>query len=201
MAETGQDAVLTKRSPIPRSELDQVLAAQLALAWAGEAGEERRLGWWRSDLTSEYGGEDLFQRLLPRTWRWATLQGAREAARRRDAEARGKDHDPDRILSIFRLGFEIDERLDERFQELKASGKDPLEALSALAEVVSEGWKPERFAVWIRGHGDADAVAAPIGRRLRGEPPESLGLLVKRLIGALEPLGGEYPLPHYRRGT
>ena len=22
-----------------------------------------------------------------------------------------------------------------------------------------------------------------------------------KLIGALEPLGGEYPLPHYRRGT
>jgi hypothetical protein len=201
MAETGQDAVRTKNSPLPRSELDQVLATQLALAWAGEAGEERRLGWWRSDLTSEYGGEDLFQRLLPRTWRWATLQGAREAALRRDAEARAKDHDPDRILSIFRLGFEVDERLDERFQELKASGKDPLEALPTLAEVVSDGWEPARFAEWIRGHGESDAVAAPIGRRLKGEPPVSLGLLVGKLVGALEPLGGEYPLPHYRRGT
>src|SRR3954463_640549 len=136
MAEIGQGAVRAKRSPLPRSVLDQILVAQLALAWAGEAGEEPRLGWWRSDLTSEYGGEDLFRRLLPRTWRWATLPGAREAARRRDAEARARDHDPDRILSVFRLGFEADERLDERFQELKASGKDPLEALPALAEVV-----------------------------------------------------------------
>src|SRR5262245_19296944 len=179
MAETGQDAVRAKRSPIPRSELDQILATQLALAWAGEAGEERRLGWWRSDLTSEYGGEDLFRRLLPRTWRWATLQGAREAACRWDAEARSRDHDPDRILSIFRLGFEADERLDERFQELKAAGKDPFEALPALAEVVSEGWKPAKFADWVRGHGDPDVVTAPIGRRLKGEPPESLGLLVR----------------------
>ena len=111
---------------------------QLAIAWAGEAGEEPRLGWWRSDLTSEFGGEDLFQRLLPRTWRWATLQGAREAARRTDAEAREKDHDPDRILSLFRVGFEVDERLDERLQELKSSGKEPLVALPDLGKALSE---------------------------------------------------------------
>lgn len=201
MAETGQDAVRTKRSPIPRSELDQVLATQLALAWAGEAGDEPRLGWWRSDLTSEYGGEDLFQRLLPRTWRWATLQAAREAARRRDAEARGKDHDPDRIISLFRLGFEIDERLDERFQELKASGMKPLEALPSLREVVSDQWQPEKFVGWVRAHGEADTVTAPVGRRLRGEPSESLSLRVQKLVAALAPLGEEYPLPHYRRGT
>ncbi len=201
MTDTGRDAVRTTRSPIPRSELDRVLVVQLALAWAGEAGEEPRLGWWRSDLTSEYGGEDLFQRLLPRTWRWATLQGAREAARRRDAEARGKDHDPDRILSLFRLGFEVDERLDERFQELKASGKAPLEALPVLGEVMGDGWHPDRFADWVRGHGDADIVTAPVGRRLKGEPPESLGLLIEKLVAALVPLGDEYPLPHYRRGT
>ena len=188
-------------SPIPRSELDQVLAAQLAIAWAGEAGEEPRLGWWRSDLTSEFGGEDLFQRLLPRTWRWATLQGAREAARRRDAEARAKDHDPDRILSLFRLGFEVDERLDERFQELKASGKDPSRHCPPSAKSSPTGGSRAKFADWVRGHGEADVVTAPVGRRLKGEPPESLGLLVQKLVAALAPLGDEYPLPHYRRGT
>src|SRR3954463_1426724 len=150
MSEAGQDLARPKRSPIPRSELDRVLVAQLAVAWAGESGEEPRLGWWRSDLTSEFGGEDLFQRLLPRTWRWATLQGAREAARRRDAEARAKDHDPDRVVSLFRLGFEVNERLDERFQELKASGKEPLVALPALGELVGDGWHSEKFADWVR---------------------------------------------------
>ena len=105
MLEIGQASVAAKWASIPRSELDGILVAQLAIAWAGESGEEPRLGWWRSDLTSEFGGEDLLQRLLPRTWRWATLQGAREAARRRDAEARGKDHAPDSLLSLFRLGF------------------------------------------------------------------------------------------------
>jgi len=180
--------------------LDGILAAQLAIAWAGESGEEPRLGWWRSDLTSEFGGEDLFQRLLPRTWRWATLQGAREAARRKDTEARAKDHDPDRILSLFRLGFEIDEHLDERLQELKASGKEPLEALPALGEVVGERWQAKRFAGWVRIHGETDAVTTPAGRKLKGEPPESIALLVQKLVATLAPLGDEYPLPHYRRG-
>ncbi len=201
MSGTGQASVTAKRAPIPRSELDGILAAQLAIAWAGEAGEEPRLGWWRSDLTSEFGGEDLFQRLLPRTWRWATLQGAREAARRRDAEARAKDHDPDSLLSLFRLGFEVDERLDERFQELKASGKNPFEALPALGTVVGDRWNRERFAGWVSAHGKADAVTTPAGRRLKGEPPESPGLLVQKLVAALAPLGDEYPLPHFRRGT
>jgi len=201
MAEIGQDSTHAKRPPIPRTELDQVLTAQLALAWAGESGEEPRLGWWRSDLTSEYGGEDLFQRLLPRTWRWATLQSAREAARRRDAEARAKDHDPDRILSLFRLGFEVDELLDERLQQLKASGTEPLAALPALCEVVSDRWRPDKFLTWVRAHGDSETVTAPVGRRLKGEPPESLTLQVRRLVAALAPLGGEYPLPHYRRGA
>ncbi len=200
MLETGQASVAAKRAPIPRSELDGILVAQLAIAWAGESGEEPRLGWWRSDLTSEFGGEDLFQRLLPRTWRWATFQGAREAARRKDTEARAKDHDPDRILSLFRLGFEIDEHLDERLQELKASGKEPLDALPALGEVVSDGWHAEKFAKWVRARGQADAATTPAGRRLKREPPESLVLLVQKLVATLAPLGDEYPLPHYRRG-
>jgi hypothetical protein len=200
MAEIGQASFHAKRAPIPRSELDRILAAQLAIAWAGEGGEEPRLRWWRSDLTSEYGGEDLFQRLLPRTWRWATLQGAREAARRRDAEARGKDHDPDSLMSLFRLGFELDERLDERLQELKASGKDPLAAFPSLGEVVGDGWHLEKFARWVSARGEADAVTTPAGRKLKGEPPESIVLLVEKLVAALAPLGNDYPLPHYRKG-
>ena len=34
---------------------------QFAIAWNGEAGEERRLGWWRTDQYSEFGGEDDFR--------------------------------------------------------------------------------------------------------------------------------------------
>ena len=73
------------------SEVDALLSAQIIVAWAGEGhvGDERRLGWWRSDLVSEFGGLDLFQRLLPTTAPWAVLQAVREAARRVDARELG----------------------------------------------------------------------------------------------------------------
>ena len=71
-----------RRSPIPVSTLDVVLTTQLAIAWAGEEGEDpRRLGWWRSDLTSELGGHDLFSRLLPKTWKWVRMSGGQLLAR------------------------------------------------------------------------------------------------------------------------
>lgn len=190
--------------PILASELDLLLASQVAVAWAGEngmGGDERRLGWWRSDLVSEYGGQDLFKRLLPHTWRWGMLQGVREVARRRDAQLRGQDHDPDRIVSLYRLGFEIDERVEQRWQDLKRSGKSPLEALPALRELLDEPWDSDRFGDWIQGHGEANFVKTPIGCRLRGAEPPSLDATVRSLVAGLWPLADEYPLPHYRRST
>lgn len=186
-----------EREPIPVSHIDMVLTAQLVVAWAGESGEERRLGWWRSDLMSEFGGEDLFRRLLPETWQWAVLQGAREAARRRDADLRRHDHDPDRILTLFRLGFELDERIQERFQDLKREGRTPDEALPGLS-VIQEGWDPERFWDWVAGHGESDTTPAPVGRRLKGAPPSGLDQLVRKLVAGLAPAATTYPLPHFR---
>ncbi len=184
---------------LPDSTLDFILTRQLAVAWAGEGGEEPRLAWWRTELASEFGGEDLFQRLLPNTWAWAVLQGAREAARRRDAAARGRAHDPDRLLSLYRLGFEVDERLEERLLDLKRAGRPPVEALPGLKDVLAEDWTPGDFAEWVGAHRAANTVTDPAGRRLRGDAPEALELLVEHLVGALAPLGGEYPLPHYRK--
>ncbi len=188
------------RAPIPMSDIDMALTSQLVVAWAGETGEERRLGWWRSDLVSEYGGEDLFRRLLPGTWRWAVFQGAREAARRKDAEVRRRDHDPDRIVSLFSLGFELDERIEERFQDLKRSGRAPDEALPGLA-VVREGWRRDRFSDWVVGHGETDASTSPVGRRLKGGPPIALDQLVRKLVAGLAPPAESYPLPHFRRAS
>ena len=122
---------------IPTATLDRVLTAQLAVAWAGESGETRCLGWWRTDHASEFGGEDLFRRLLPTTWRWAVLQALREVARRHDERGRLRDHDADRLVSLFHLGFEVDEKLDERLQDLKRAGRDPVEALPGLREIVT----------------------------------------------------------------
>jgi hypothetical protein len=85
--------------------------------------------------------------------------------------------------------------------ELKRAGSSPIEALPGLKEVIRETWEPARFTDWVSVHGKSDFVSAPSGRRLKGEPPESLELLVKKLLGALLPLGSEYPLPHFRRAT
>ena len=119
--------------------------------------------------------------------------------RRYDAELRQRDHDPDRILSLFNLGFAVDERTDERLLDLKRSGVSPLEALPGLKEVLTETWQVNQFGDWVQRHGKAESVSEPIGRRLRGAPPETLELLVNRLVSAYWPFTSEYPLPHFRR--
>lgn len=198
MFEIDNTQFRAERTPIPMSDIDLALTAQLVVAWAGEAGEEKRLGWWRSDLVSEFGGEDLFQRLLPSTWRWAVLQGARETARRRDAELRRQDHDPDRILSLFNFGFDLDERIEERFQDLKRSGQAPQEVLPGLS-VMSNGWDNVSFFEWVNGHGDAETSVTLVGRRLKGAMPVGLDQLIRRLVAGLAPASENYPLPHYHR--
>jgi hypothetical protein len=193
-------ATRSERGPIPMSDIDMALTSQLVVAWAGETGEDRRIGWWRSDLISEYGGEDLFRRLLPRTWRWAVLQGAREAARRRDAEFRRRDDDRDRIVSLFSLGFELDERIEERLQDLKHSSRAPHEALPGLA-VLRDGWHRDQFWDWVTGHGRVDTVNSVVGRRLKGSPPVAVDQLVCKLVAGLAPAAETYPLPHFRRAA
>lgn len=189
-----------RREPIPLSDIDVALTSQLVVAWAGEAGEEPRLGWWRSDLASKYGGEDLFRRLTPSTWRWAALQGARAAARRVDAELRGRADEPDRIVSLFRLGFEVDERIEERLADLKRSGRAPDKALADLA-ITQADWSPDDFWDWVAGHGEPAGTASTVGRRLNGSLPASVGQQVRKLVASLAPAAGSYPLPHFRRAS
>ncbi|TVP98540.1 MAG: BREX-6 system BrxE protein [Planctomycetaceae bacterium] len=183
------------------SQIDRILSAQLIIAWAGEKGneDEHRLGWWKSDFVNEFGGQDLFQQLLPGTWRWATFQAAREAARRQDRNLRSHDHNPDRLPSLLSLGFEIDERVEERLQDLKRSGKSPQECFPELKSMLDAGWSQEAFAEWLTSRGKSDFTRAPSGRRLKGRMPESLDEAIDRLIAAHAPLDGAYPLPHFRR--
>jgi hypothetical protein len=185
---------------IPDAEVDLLLAAQLGVAWSGESAEDPRLGWWKTNLMSEFGGEDLFQRLLPQTWDWAVVQALREAARRHDAQMRAKAHDPDTVVSLYRLGFTIDERADERLLELKRGGLAPGVVFPSFGDLVGEGWRRETFEHWVRSHGDAAFQTAPAGRQLRGPPPSSLEQTVNQLVAALLPLAERYPLPHFRKG-
>lgn len=187
------------RTPIPPSSLDRALTAQLAVAWAGEAGkEQRRLGWWQTDLISEYGGDALFEQLLPNTFEWATWQAARLAAMRTDETCRRRVLDSDQLLSLFHLGFDVDERVEERLAELKAGALPPIKALPALELIVGKGWRKEHFETWLAGHATRDSSIDSAGRRLHGNRPDSLSLLLDHLVGALMPLTESYSLPHYR---
>ncbi len=189
----------TTTPSITPSDMDVLLSAAIAVAWAGEGGEEPRLGWWKTDMFSEYGGQDLFGRLLPHTSAWAVVQAIREAARRHDAQMRAKVHDPDTVVSLYRLGFAIDERADERLLELKRSGADPQAVLPSFGALVAAGWSRDAFSEWIRSQGEAAYEAAPAGRQLAGPPPDSLEVTAQRLVAALDPLTDHYPLPHFRR--
>lgn len=152
-------------------------------------------------MTSEFGGEDLFRRLLPNSWKWATYAAAREAARRTDAESRRQAHDPDSIISLFSLGAAIDRRLDERLADLVRSGQPPSSAFPQLAAWLGKPFDRDEFADWVRGHGEPTVTQAPVGRCLRGAPPDDVGEAAGALVAGLAPVGPRYPLPHFKRAT
>ena len=184
-------------APLPQSVLDTILAHQLTVAWAGEGRcEPRRLGWWDTDLVDEAGGGDFFRRLLPRTRAWASLEAVREAARRVDAKARRKMADPDRMRTLFFLGFEVDELVGERLAALKREGRPPAEALPFPVGFDAR-FSTQVLETALRRPG-ADAAACrivPGGRHLKGAYPASPGS-VRQLAAAL-PLADQYPLPFF----
>ncbi|MDH5674433.1 MAG: BREX-6 system BrxE protein [Myxococcales bacterium] len=180
------------------SKLDAILELQLIAAWAGEAiSDPPRLGWWRTGMVDEFGGEDLLRRLAPNTWRWSVFEAARAAARRVDDAARSSSEDADHLISLFRLGFDLDEKLDDRLRELKHLGKPPAEVFPELAKRTS-AWDPGAFDAWLAQRGEASYTNTATGRRLKGERPDDAAEAAAQLAAALRPLSERYPLPHYR---
>ena len=182
---------------VPDSSLDAVLAMQFLVAWAGEGRcSPRRLGWWDTDLIDEAGGGDLFARLLPQTHAWASLEAVREAARRTDAKARSKMADPDKMRTLFFLGFEVDEQLDDRLLALKHEARTPGDALP-LPFPLKADFSQDQLMAMLRG-GDASFIVVPGGRQLRGAIPDAMETAVGRLAAALVPLAEQYPLPFFK---
>ncbi len=196
----------------PDGDLDALLTAQLLVAWAGETA---RLGWWRTELVSRYGGLDLFAVLTPQTTHWAVLQAAREAARRHDAERRADGGEPDDMLTLFHLGFDLDEQADERLQHHKRTGKSPTAALPRLTDFIrlprpdddddsDESFDREAFDRHLHGEA-ARYTLEPGRRRMTGPPPPDLPELVRLLLAGLAPRSNDpddrkqYPLPYFRR--
>jgi hypothetical protein len=178
--------------------LDQVLATQIVVAWAGETAKPARLGWWKTDVIDPNAGGDLMERLLPRTHLWAALEAAREAARRSDEKARVRMGTPDKLRSLFFLGFAVDEALADRFASLKAQGRPPVEVLRIGP--VQEKFSKDSVEALL-GRKAVKVTVVPGGRQLKGPMPGDFGDLVRDLAAALIPLVDEYPLPFFKVGA
>lgn len=199
---SGERSTLTNAtsSSFDAGALDHILTMQLLVAWAGEGDTEpARLGWWRTALADEFGGEDLFQRLMPHTWRWAVLDATRLAAKRVDARGRERTADADQLVSLFRFGFSLDELLDDRLAELKQSGVEPVVALPGLKAIASS-FDPVAFRAWLTDHPSAGYTTTATGRRLKDGLPDDRVQAARLLCSALLPLIESYPAPHFRTG-
>lgn len=185
-------------SPSPGT-LDKILAWQLTLAWAGEGRRQpERLGWWSTDLCDPLGGGDLLLRLVPRTAAWASLEAAREAARRTEAESRksAMAH-PDQVCSLFALGVPLDQLLADRLAEHKRALTPPAQALPLPLDLQAP-FNKDALAAALRTAPEVPYQLVPEGRQLKGAPPKDPELLVRALVAALLPLSDRYPMPFYR---
>ena len=183
----------------PDADLDAILGLQISVAWAGEArAQPRRLGWWQTDLVDDTGGGDLFARLTPRTQAWAKLEALREAARRVDERTRLQSAVPDRTVTLYRFGFELDARLRERLTAHKRAGTPPADVLGKFW-AVADRYDATAFATWCKGLAPRPKTedAPNAGRRLAAPPAGPLAL-ARALVSSLVPLTSEYPMPHAR---
>lgn len=185
--------------PLTPQQLDEVLALQLSVAWAGEAaGAPRRLGWWETDLIDAEGGGDLFARLVPRTAAWAGFELARAAARRVEFAALSRMARRDAVWTLFHFGFELDEQLDERLAHHRRHRHEPAQVLGPGLRA-GGGWSAEDFAAWLKSHGDAPSELTPSGRLIHAKPADATQA-ARLLASALVPFERHYPLPFLEVG-
>jgi hypothetical protein len=184
---------------LTNAQLDEILALQLTVAWAGEAaGEPARLGWWKSDLVDAEGGGDLFKRLVPRTAPWAGLILLREAARRVDLSALKQSNLEDRAHTLFHLGFRVDEQLSDRLALHRQQLHEPASAFGNEF-IVGGDWSKSAFETRLASFGKPKVAVTPGGRSIAA--PGAGGVeLVRLLAAALLPLTPKYPLAYVETG-
>jgi hypothetical protein len=175
--------------------LDEILALQLTVAWAGEQGAEpTRLGWWSSDLVNKLGGYDLFHRLAPRTHAWASLGLVRKVAATVDAGLRKSMAGGDGLWTLFHFGFDVDEALSERLAQHRAAERAPAEALGPRL-LVSETWSPQALSKQLSSLGSPKTTTEPGGRRVSAKTGSALEA-ARLLAASLADLPARYPMPY-----
>jgi hypothetical protein len=100
------------------------------------------------------------------------------------------------MRTIFFLGFELDERLGDRLQDLKGSSGAPSEILT-MPLPLTANFAPERLVTAL-GSGDSTFSVVPGGRQMKEARPDAPDSVVRRLAAALVPLAPQYPLPFYK---
>lgn len=183
------------QSRLTNTQLDEILALQLTIAWAGEAaGEPSRLGWWKTDLVDREGGGDLFARLLPRTAAWAGLSLVRAAARRVDEQAREKLARGDALWTPFHFGFDVDEQLDDRLTHHRSFEHVPAEVLGPRY-LASRPWSKTSLEALLRSLATPTVVVTPAGRQVKASAASAADA-APMLFAALLPLASAYPVPY-----
>jgi hypothetical protein len=184
---------------VSQSALDTILALQITVAWAGEGlSEPKRLDWWRTDLVDELGGGDLFKRLFTHTHRWASLEAVRQVAIQVDKQARLGMAKPDEVRTLFFWGFAVDEKLAERLNFHKRSGKEPVEVLDFPLELNEDFVKVDFEEALRIPKQNVTHKVVPGGREIAEVMPEALELRAEKLAAGLLPLADDYPMPFYR---
>lgn len=186
-------------SHLTPEELDEILAIQLLIAWAGETpgGGTSRLGWWKTDLIDDEAGGDLWKRLLPRTHRWAGLDAARRAAYLTDDRLRRPAKNADSHFTLFHFGFELDEALSERLAHHVLEAHAPAEVLPLLSQIGTKFDRARLAKVLGATVADASFKVVAGGRQLKKVAQEGLPDRARRLAVAMlaEPVATAYPVP------
>ncbi len=186
-------SVLT--TALSERELDEIFSWQSLVAWAGEArAEPTRMRWWQTDITDPNGGGDFVRRLLPRTHAWAALRAAREAARRTEFKYLSRLGGTLRTRSLFWLGAEIDEAVEDRVDHFVLEDKRPEDVLPL--PMALDRWDRARFEEVLRSAGAGSHKVVPDGREVSANAVTVAA--VKSLVSALAPLIEPYPMPFFR---
>ena len=178
-------------------QLDEILALQLTVAWAGEAaGDPPRLGWWKSDLVDPEGGGDLFARLVPKTAAWTSLILVRAVAMRIDEASRAKLAGGDAAWTLFHFGFAVDEQLTDRLAYHRSHQHVPAEALGPRF-LATLPWSTGALETMLRSLAAPKVSLTPAGRKLEVRAASALEA-APLLAAALLPLPAPntYPMPY-----
>jgi hypothetical protein len=178
-------------------ELDSILALQFMVAWAGEkSADPERLKWWDTDILDERGGGDFMARLFPKTAQWAGPKLVRRAATVVDARARARSRAKG-IWTLFFLGFELDEELDERIAYHRNAMHVPRDVFGA--QWLPDRWSLPAFESWLRDLCSPPEVQIDtVGRRLNTMTTGPLQVATA-LVAALLPIAPLYPMPYMHR--